>query len=115
MSPIRRSEFLGRPSLLVVHPVESAGGGERTIGFFVERPDLRELEAILATLPSDPPPAFWLIDGEGRVVDPAGAGRDRAGRRRPFRARCRRRARSRGPCGRRPSPGSARSSTACDG
>jgi diguanylate cyclase (GGDEF)-like protein len=68
VSPIRRSEFLGRPSLLVVHPVEGGRGGERTIGFFVERPDLRELEAILATVPSDPPPAFWLIDGEGRVV-----------------------------------------------
>jgi diguanylate cyclase (GGDEF)-like protein len=68
VSPIRRSEFLGRPSLLVVHPVEGSRGGERTIGFFVERPDLRELEAILATLPSDPPPAFWLIDGEGNVV-----------------------------------------------
>ena len=68
VSPIRRSEFLGRPSLLVVHPVESAGEGERPIGFFVERPDLRELEAILATLPSDPPPAFWLIDGGGHVV-----------------------------------------------
>ncbi len=27
VSPIRRSEFLGRPSLVVVHPVESAGGG----------------------------------------------------------------------------------------
>ncbi len=68
VSPIRRSEFLGRPSLVVVHPVESAGGGGRTIGFFVERPDLRELEEILATLPSDPLPAFWLIDGAGRVV-----------------------------------------------
>jgi diguanylate cyclase (GGDEF)-like protein len=68
VSPIRRSEFLGRPSLLVVHPVESAGEGGRPIGFFVERPNLRELEAILATLPSDPPPAFWLIDGEGHVI-----------------------------------------------
>jgi HAMP domain-containing protein len=68
VSPIRRSEFLGRPSLLVVHPVQGSRGGERRIGFFVERPDLRELEAILATVPSDPLPAFWLIDGEGRVV-----------------------------------------------
>jgi len=68
VSPIRRSGFLGRPSLVVVHPVERSGGGGRPIGFFVERPDLRELEAILATLPSDAPPSFWLIDAEGRVV-----------------------------------------------
>jgi diguanylate cyclase (GGDEF)-like protein len=68
VTPIRRSAFLGRPSLLVVHPVEGAAEGGRPIGFFVERPDLRELEAVLATLPSDPPPSFWLIDTEGRVV-----------------------------------------------
>jgi diguanylate cyclase (GGDEF)-like protein len=68
VGPIRRSAFLGRPSLVVVHPVERSGGGGQPIGFFVERPDLRELEGILATLPSDPPPSFWLIDAEGRVV-----------------------------------------------
>jgi diguanylate cyclase (GGDEF)-like protein len=65
---VRRSEFLGRPSMLVAHPVAEAGGG-RVMGFFVERPDLRELEALLTSLgASDPPPAFWLLDGTGRVV-----------------------------------------------
>ena len=79
VSPIRRSEFLGRPSLLVVHPVEGSGGGGRPIGFFVERPDLRELEGILATLPNDPPPSFWLIDAEGRVVIRQGRVEDEPG------------------------------------
>ncbi len=65
--PIRRSEFLGRPSLLVAHPVAGAGV-EGTIGFFVERPDLRQLEVILAPIPGDPTPAFWLLDAAGRVV-----------------------------------------------
>ncbi len=66
VGPIRRSPFLGRPSLLVAYPVE--GAGQRTIGYFVERPDLRELEGILATAATDPPPAFWLLDGDGRVL-----------------------------------------------
>ncbi|HEX9185435.1 MAG TPA: diguanylate cyclase [Vicinamibacteria bacterium] len=68
VGPIRRSAFLGRPSLVVAHPVERSGGGGRPIGFLVERPDLRELEGILATLPSEAPPSFWLLDAEGRVV-----------------------------------------------
>jgi len=37
----------------VAHPVAGAGV-ERTIGFFVERPDLRQLEVILAPIPGDP-------------------------------------------------------------
>jgi len=68
VGPIRRSEFLGRPSLLAAHPVERAAARGGAIGFFVERPDLRELEGILATVPGDPPPAFWLIDAAGHVV-----------------------------------------------
>ena len=35
LSPLRRSVDLGRPTLLVLQPIQ--GGGDRTIGFFVER------------------------------------------------------------------------------
>jgi len=66
VTPIRRSIFLGRPSLLVSHAVEGTGG--TAIGFFVERPDVHEIEAILATRPGDPPASFWLIDSDGKVV-----------------------------------------------
>jgi diguanylate cyclase (GGDEF)-like protein len=70
VSPIHRSAFLGRPTLLVVHTVQ--GRQDRTIGYLVERVDLRELEALLGPTEGDPPYSFWLLDEQGRVLVRAG-------------------------------------------
>jgi len=69
VSPIHRSAFLGRPTLLVVHTVQRQ---DRTIGYLVERVDLRELEALLGPTEGDPPYSFWLLDEQGRVLSRAG-------------------------------------------
>jgi diguanylate cyclase (GGDEF)-like protein len=66
VSPIHRSAFLGRPTLLVLHTVQ--GRQDRTLGYFVERVDLRELEQLLGPVDSDPPYTFWLLDEQGRVL-----------------------------------------------
>src|SRR2546425_1241855 len=65
VSPIHRSAFLGRPTLLVLHTVQ--GRQNRTIGYFVERVDLRELESLLGPTEGDPPYSFSLLDEQGRV------------------------------------------------
>jgi len=70
VSPIHRSAFLGRPTLLVLHTVQ--GRENRTIGYFVERVDLRELESLLRPTEGDPAFSFWLLDEEGRVLVRAG-------------------------------------------
>ena len=70
VSPIHRSAFLGRPTLLVLHTVQ--GRQDRTIGYLVERVDLRELEALLGPTEGDPPYSFWLLDEQGRVLVRAG-------------------------------------------
>jgi diguanylate cyclase (GGDEF)-like protein len=66
VSPLHRSPFLGRPTLLVLHAIQDRN--DRKLGFFVERPDLRELLLLLNPPPGDPAPEFWLLDGEGRVL-----------------------------------------------
>ncbi|MFI5006327.1 MAG: diguanylate cyclase [Solirubrobacterales bacterium] len=70
VSPIHRSAFLGRPTLLVLHTVQ--GRQDRTIGYLVERVDLRELEALLRPTEGDPSYAFWMLDERGRVLLRAG-------------------------------------------
>jgi diguanylate cyclase (GGDEF)-like protein len=70
VSPIYRSAFLGRPTLLVLHTVQ--GRQNRTIGYFVERVDLRDLETLLGPSEDDPPYSFWLLDEKGRVLLRAG-------------------------------------------
>jgi diguanylate cyclase (GGDEF)-like protein len=70
VSPIYRSAFLGRPTLLVLHTVQ--GPQNRTIGYLVERVDLREVEAQLGPSDDDPPYSFWLLDEQGRVMVRAG-------------------------------------------
>jgi diguanylate cyclase (GGDEF)-like protein len=93
VSPIHRSDA-GRPTLIIVQPIQ--GRLNRTVGYFVERLDLRELESHLNTPvdaetvfsvlqlnvqdaesrlndpASDFSPAFWLLDAEGRVQARAG-------------------------------------------
>jgi len=78
VSPLHRSEYLGRPTILVMHTIQ--GRSDRTVGYFAERLDLTELKNLLAIPSTDPPPLFWLLDEEGRVlitggkvVDPPGA------------------------------------------
>ena len=70
VSPLYRSETLERPTLLMLHDIQ--GRGDRTVGYFVERLDLRELESFLGTPSSSVEPAFWLLDHEGRVLMRAG-------------------------------------------
>ena len=93
LSPVRRSDYLGRATQLVIQPIQ--GRANRTIGYFVERLDLRELESHLNTpvdaetaflLPrldakeiesrlatsSELSPAFWILDEGGRVLAEAG-------------------------------------------
>jgi diguanylate cyclase (GGDEF)-like protein len=94
LSPVFRSEFLDRPTQLVLHPIQGRLSG--TVGYFVGRLDLRELESYLTTPvdaetafwilnltveelgehldepASDTLPGFWLLDGEGKVLARAG-------------------------------------------
>jgi diguanylate cyclase (GGDEF)-like protein len=75
LSPLRKSDFLGRPTLLVLRPIPPPGSSERrgrALGYFVERVDLRELESMLAEDATDLAPAPWLLDGEGHVLARAG-------------------------------------------
>jgi diguanylate cyclase (GGDEF)-like protein len=71
VSPIHRSSFLGRPTLLVLYSVQGRTS-ERVIGYLVERVDLRELENLLHVTEDDPPHQFWLLDPQGRVLVRAG-------------------------------------------
>jgi diguanylate cyclase (GGDEF)-like protein len=70
VSPIHRSAFEGRPTMLVVHTIQ--GRSDSAIGYFVERVDLRELESLLGPTDTDPPYSFWLLDERGRVMMRAG-------------------------------------------
>jgi diguanylate cyclase (GGDEF)-like protein len=66
VSPLHRSPFLGRPTLLALHAIQDRN--DRNVGFLVERPDLRELQLLLNPAVGDPTPEFWLLDTEGRVL-----------------------------------------------
>jgi diguanylate cyclase (GGDEF)-like protein len=70
VSAVRRSEFLGRPTQLILHPIQPPSGEARgrVLGFFVQRLELQDLEEILGESPSDLAPPLWLLDGEGRVL-----------------------------------------------
>ncbi len=75
MSPLRKSELLGRPTLLVLRPIPPPGSSERkgrALGYLVERFDLRELESMLAEDATDLAPAPWLLDGGGRILARSG-------------------------------------------
>jgi diguanylate cyclase (GGDEF)-like protein len=77
VTPIRRSERLGRPTMLVFHLIQ--GRGDRPVGYLGLRLDLRELSASMAaTSPSDPT-GFWLLDGQGRVLIKYGRLEDQPG------------------------------------
>jgi diguanylate cyclase (GGDEF)-like protein len=70
VGPLHRSESLDKPTLLVLQPIQ--GQGESTLGYFVERLDLREVEAALASPAADLAPSFWLLDDEANVLMRAG-------------------------------------------
>ncbi|HEV8583324.1 MAG TPA: diguanylate cyclase [Thermoanaerobaculia bacterium] len=70
VSPLRRSEQLGRPTLLVMHAVQ--GRRDQTVGYFVGRLALEELKAHLRSPPEEPAPTLWLLDDQGRVLGKAG-------------------------------------------
>ena len=78
VSPIHRSEYLGRPTVLVMHTIQ--GRSDRTVGYFAERLDLTELEALLATPSTDPPPLFWLLDDQGQILVKGGKVADPPGK-----------------------------------
>jgi diguanylate cyclase (GGDEF)-like protein len=86
VSPLRKSQILGRPTLLLLRPIPPPGSSERrgrALGYFVERFDLRELESMLAEDATDLAPAPWLLDAEGHILARAGKVVDDAGVR-PF-------------------------------
>jgi diguanylate cyclase (GGDEF)-like protein len=71
VSPLRKSELLGRPTLLLLRPIPPPGTAERrgrAIGYFVERFDLRELESMMAEDATDLAPAPWLLDSDARIL-----------------------------------------------
>ena len=78
VSPIHQSEHLGRPTILVMHTIQ--GRNDRTVGYFAERLDLGELESLLVTPQTDPPPLFWMLDDEGRVLVKGGKVLDSPGK-----------------------------------
>ena len=75
VSPLRKSEFLGRPTFLLLRPIPPPGSSDRRghpIGYFVERFDLRELESMLSEDATDLAPSPWLLDGEAHILARAG-------------------------------------------
>lgn len=79
ISPVRRSDRLERPTLLLFHVIQ--GRSDRPIGFFGQRLDLRELASTLEGGPGNGT-GFWLLDHDGgvlirygRVVDSPGSQR----------------------------------------
>jgi len=80
VSPIHQSEYLGRPTILVMHTIQ--GRNDRTVGYFAERLALGELESLLVTPQTDPPPLFWMLDDEGRVLVKGGKAVDSPGKER---------------------------------
>jgi diguanylate cyclase (GGDEF)-like protein len=75
VSPLRKSQLLGRPTQLLLRPIPPPGTAERhgrALGYFVERLDLRELESMLVEDATDLAPAPWLLDAEGHILARAG-------------------------------------------
>lgn len=70
ISPLRASEHLGRPTLLVIHAIQ--GRKDLPVGYFVGRLNIEELKAHLRTPAADPAPVLWLLDDQGRVLVKAG-------------------------------------------
>jgi diguanylate cyclase (GGDEF)-like protein len=68
-SSLLHSERLRRPTLLLMQPIQ---GGGRTVGYFVARLDLRELESRLSEATSDLAPACSLLDEQGHILFQAG-------------------------------------------
>jgi len=66
VSSIHRSTFLDRPTVLALHAIQDRN--DRTVGYFVGRPDLRELQLQLKPPDADPAPEFWLLDSEGKLL-----------------------------------------------
>jgi diguanylate cyclase (GGDEF)-like protein len=77
VTPIRRSERLGAPTMLVFHVIQ--GRGDRPVGFLGQRLDLRELAGSMAASSPSDATGFWLLDGEGGVVVQYGRLLDRPG------------------------------------
>src|SRR6185436_14883785 len=75
VSPLRKSQLLGRPTQLLLRPIPPPGSSERrgrALGYFVERFDLREMESMLAEDATDLAPAPWLLDAEAHILARAG-------------------------------------------
>lgn len=79
-SPIHHSDYLGRPTMLVMQSIQ--GRNARSVGYFVSRLDLRELESKLGEVASDLAPACTLLDENGRMLFQAGKLLDPPGQRR---------------------------------
>ncbi|MBN2370092.1 MAG: diguanylate cyclase [Vicinamibacteria bacterium] len=80
MSPIFRSENLGHPTLLVLQPIQGRRGA--TVGYLVERIDVRELESLLKKTEEGLHPEYWLLDEKGNILVRAGEIAKRPGQQR---------------------------------
>jgi diguanylate cyclase (GGDEF)-like protein len=74
LSPLRHSQELNRPTMVILQPVSPPGsdGRGRVLGYFVLRLDLREIEKLLDVEATAVTPAPWVLDGQGRVLARAG-------------------------------------------
>ena len=79
LTPMRRSERLGRPTMLVVQGISGRSG--RVAAVLFARIDVRALEPMLQSATDGP--EFWLADATGRLVAERGRIVDDAGAR-PF-------------------------------
>jgi diguanylate cyclase (GGDEF)-like protein len=77
LSPLLHSEELGRPTLLILSPIQSRL--DVTLGYLVLRVDLRDLETLLGQPLGDVALSFWLLDEKGYVLVRAGRVVDRPG------------------------------------
>lgn len=64
LTRLRRSEALGRPTMLVVQPISDRGG--RRIALLFARVDVRALEPLLESGAEGP--EFWLADADGHLL-----------------------------------------------
>ena len=111
VSPLHARLSWERPHLLALHAIQDPN--DRTVGYFVERPDLRELQLLLGPPGGDPGAGVLAARRRGRVLLRASDGRPRTPAPTAAAWPSRRRPRRRGRWWKRGCPASAASSTAC--
>jgi diguanylate cyclase (GGDEF)-like protein len=78
LTPLRYSERLGHPTLLVLHRIERGSGA---IGYFVARIEVRDLERVVTGttgVSGETATRFWLLDDKRRILVGAEEGKEPA-------------------------------------